>query len=362
MNFECKLGPYKFNSNSAFTRQFMGAYAAGMQRLAENPARNEGIAVMNASHENFYHGSFPIKIFEGIQPSRHQTLIDKCKLEAREGMVNLRMPKFERTKEEGRFEKHYNYLRGMRPAGDAKKDYVAIDKPYCDSYPSPKVSPFMAADPKESFMSGELDKIKYDLYFNLFPYTPFHFLLVPDKDARHNQFLDVNFLKMAWEFMKTANDPNLRIAFNSLGAHASINHLHFQCFYVTDAWAPPIEAERSELWPLKHAISLPASGKKMVENAYELIECIHDKARHTDNKYSIAYNLYIKPDGMIILPRAHQLTYVDYLNGAGSFSTGPAWIEVLGTIIIPDEAKFNSTKDNDIMALYDKISLAKPPF
>lgn len=41
---------------------------------------------------------------------------------------------------------------------------------------------------------------------------------------------------------------SMRLGYNSLGAHASLNHLHFQGFFIDteDNWQPPLEEELKE--------------------------------------------------------------------------------------------------------------------
>jgi GDP-L-galactose phosphorylase len=51
---------------------------------------------------------------------------------------------------------------------------------------------------------------------------------VPRALSRLNQQVDVESLQLALQFAHEANNPYFRLAFNSLGAYGTVNHLHFQ--------------------------------------------------------------------------------------------------------------------------------------
>ena len=53
-------------------------------------------------------------------------------------------------------------------------------------------------------------------------------LLVPRVLSKLSQQVDVASLQLALQFAHEANNPFFRLAFNSLGAYGTVNHLHFQ--------------------------------------------------------------------------------------------------------------------------------------
>lgn len=53
-------------------------------------------------------------------------------------------------------------------------------------------------------------------------------LLVPRALSRLNQQVDTESLQLALQFAHEAANPYFRLAFNSLGAYGTVNHLHFQ--------------------------------------------------------------------------------------------------------------------------------------
>ena len=66
------------------------------------------------------------------------------------------------------------------------------------------------------------------MFINVSPIEYGHVLLVPRALSKLNQQVDVPSLRLALQFAHEANNPYFRLAFNSLGAYGTVNHLHFQ--------------------------------------------------------------------------------------------------------------------------------------
>ncbi len=66
------------------------------------------------------------------------------------------------------------------------------------------------------------------VFINVSPIEYGHVLLVPRALSKLNQQVDVESLQLALQFAHEANNPYFRLAFNSLGAYGTVNHLHFQ--------------------------------------------------------------------------------------------------------------------------------------
>jgi GDP-L-galactose phosphorylase len=69
---------------------------------------------------------------------------------------------------------------------------------------------------------------------------------------------------LALQFAREANNPYFRVGYNSLGAYATVNHLHFQAYYL----AAPMPLERAPTSPLTciksggiHAASNPRTAR-----------------------------------------------------------------------------------------------------
>ena len=66
------------------------------------------------------------------------------------------------------------------------------------------------------------------VFINVSPIEYGHVLLVPRVLSKLSQQVDVASLQLALQFAHEANNPFFRLAFNSLGAYGTVNHLHFQ--------------------------------------------------------------------------------------------------------------------------------------
>ncbi len=66
------------------------------------------------------------------------------------------------------------------------------------------------------------------VFINVSPIEYGHVLLVPRALDRLNQLVQPDTLKLALQFAHEAANPYFRLAFNSLGAYGTVNHLHFQ--------------------------------------------------------------------------------------------------------------------------------------
>lgn len=81
---------------------------------------------------------------------------------------------------------------------------------------------------------------------NVSPIEYGHVLLVPKIVHRIPQRIDVDSLHLAINMAVEAQNPFFRLGYNSLGAFATINHLHFQAYYL----AVPFPVERAPSKPL----------------------------------------------------------------------------------------------------------------
>ncbi|BDA41606.1 GDP-D-glucose phosphorylase 1 [Coccomyxa sp. Obi] len=79
------------------------------------------------------------------------------------------------------------------------------------------------------------------VFINVSPIEYGHVLLVPRALDCLNQLVDPSTLKLALQFAHEAANPYFRLAFNSLGAYGTVNHLHFQAYYM----AAPFAVERA---------------------------------------------------------------------------------------------------------------------
>ena len=81
---------------------------------------------------------------------------------------------------------------------------------------------------------------------NVSPIEYGHCLLCPRALDGLNQLVAPDTMLTALKFAREADNPFFRLGFNSLGAYGTINHLHFQAYYL----AAPFPCERAPTVPL----------------------------------------------------------------------------------------------------------------
>ena len=81
---------------------------------------------------------------------------------------------------------------------------------------------------------------------NVSPIEYGHVLLVPHALSCLPQQLRPDLLLLALHLAREADNPYFRVGYNSMGAYATINHLHFQAYYLT----APFPIERAPTAPL----------------------------------------------------------------------------------------------------------------
>jgi len=99
---------------------------------------------------------------------------------------------------------------------------------------------------------------------NVSPIEYGHILLVPRVLDNLNQLVGPDTLLLALRYAREVDNPYFRMGFNSLGAYATINHLHFQGYYL----AAPMPLERAPTVPLPAKTSKygPLFGRRSSRN------------------------------------------------------------------------------------------------
>jgi hypothetical protein len=264
----------------------------------------------------------------------------------------------------GEFQLQYNPIRGYRPRRMARKKSVPLYVPF-----DPEGFHYaLKCCDDEVFLKTTVSGLKVYLLFNRYPFAPYHFLWIPDRFGQHSQFLDPAkdglILREACAYvMEDGKDSSVRLCYNSLGAHASVNHLHFQGFLITEQWQPPFEKCIENHIKLHGGASGPIdcyfkgalwlSKNDSVEQLQSFIKEMNACKR--------PYCLYITPEGIACFPRRAQ-DYDPYfkLLEQSPFTTGFAFFEMLGEIICTNKEVLTFEKsqiERSIVELYDALSV-----
>jgi hypothetical protein len=154
-----------------------------------------------------------------------------------------------------------------------------------------------------------------------------HGLVVPEREACLPQFLTREWHEYAWELVAELAGalPGFGLGYNSYGAYASVNHLHFQCF-VRERPLPLADPR----WRHNGGLEpYPAHCRVFTEaaNAWVYLDRLH--------RAEVPYNLVYLPDRLYCLPRARQGDYAH-----APWAGGHAWYELAGGVVTFRRADF----------------------
>jgi diadenosine tetraphosphate (Ap4A) HIT family hydrolase len=225
----------------------------------------------------------------------------------------------------GSWEVQFNPLRALRPARMSTARVEGIMRPF-DASSFHFNKPFLA---KEVLWQGELAGKPARLLYNKFPFAPLHGLLVPVPELQRPQFLSPELHGWAWEVAKQAGVaiPGFGIAYNSYGAYASVNHLHFQTF----AREQPLPLQCLDL----SAYPLAAQRFDDPQSAWFQLDALHQQGT--------PYNLIYDVGGVIVIARARQGDVP-----LQTWSPGFAWSEMAGAFSVGSREEYDGLSEAEI--------------
>jgi hypothetical protein len=230
------------------------------------------------------------------------------------------------TAAKGRWEIIVNPIRRLRPARASSTTFDTLLQPFAqDKFHFNK--PFLQP---EILWEGRWQATRIRVLYNKFPFVPYHSILVPAPDQQLPQYLSADYHGLIWRLIELEQSalPGFAAGYNSLGACASVNHLHFQGFM------------REALLPVEHDCWQHNGGDEpypmqchafdSVTECWQLIDHCH--------KTNQPYNLLYRPGRCYVLPRVPQgnNAVLPRVRGAG-------WIEQCGV--------FNVTSRDELDAV-----------
>ncbi|MFC1517835.1 hypothetical protein ACFL5G_04685 [Candidatus Margulisiibacteriota bacterium] len=252
----------------------------------------------------------------------------------------------------GNFFVEFNPLRALRPSRMSSKK-VARNNDY-----TPILQPFAKDDFNfaKSFIDAEvfleIKKPNISLAFNKYPYAKSHALCIIDrKKGEHPQLLTPYILEQVDYIQKLY--PKAVLAWNSKGAHASVNHAHIHLIASNEdlpIMKLPIEKKvENEAkggivdWPINNRVF---EGKDRFSNLKKYIyRNIHTEEGMFINK-PVYYNLIFAGKKIFLFMIRDQQEFgmdVDKVIG-----TGIAWLEEGGKITTIDKDQYESVTAKDI--------------
>lgn len=204
--------------------------------------------------------------------------------------------------------------------------------------------PFMDA---ERYWGGVVEGMELNLFYNKFPFVDGHLLLVPSREAHWPQFHRQEMHHQLWRLCQALGHWQARagIAYNSIGAYASVNHLHYQ-MYVRDSQLPIESGQwRHNGGPVDYPLACSVYDEPL--QAWAAIDKLHAANQ--------AYNLLYVPGKLYVIPRRRQGEYA-----TAAWSPGFAWYEVCGGFVVEDKQAFTQLQAADITAALSQLAPSPP--
>jgi hypothetical protein len=209
----------------------------------------------------------------------------------------------------------FNPIRALRPPRISGLKFESLLRPF-DAAGFHFNKPFLA---REIFWEGDLAGKPARLLYNKFPFARLHGLLVPEPLRQAPQYLTPELHGWAWDVCAKTGVPGLCLGYNSYGAGASVNHLHFQSF--VQASPLPVQDARlahnggSEPYPL------PCQRFTDAETAWFELDRLH--------QHNTPYNLIYSKNCLHLVARVPQDS--GKLNAQ---SRAYGWSEMAGAITL----------------------------
>lgn len=210
----------------------------------------------------------------------------------------------------------FNHLRSFRPRRISQASAWAISQPYNENQFNFN-KPFLK---KECFWKGELLGRQVDLFYNKYPFADLHGLLVIDKEKCLPQFLTKTYHQYMFSLLNQLADQFKGVGFgyNSLGAYASVNHLHFQMF--VEPQGLPVCHECWQHNGGDKAYPLACYVFSDADSGWAFIDQLQQNKQ--------AYNLLYANRRVYVVPRQAQGEVE-----VPSWSSGFTWYEVMGGML-----------------------------
>jgi hypothetical protein len=240
----------------------------------------------------------------------------------------------------GPWELQFNPLRAFRPARHSNAAISGIRAPF-DAGRFHFDKPFLR---QEILWEGRLLGRDATLFYNKFPFADYHGLLVPDLGKHRPQFLEAADFAFLWDLAQeqAARMPGFGLGYNSYGAHASVNHLHFQTYLREE----PLPIEDAH-WAHNGGADPYPSRCLRFESRQEADEFIVELHRQ-----AISYNLILSAGRLYCLPRRKQgeVACAPWLNAL-------AWYEMAGGFPLASEVDFERLSPEEIAAQLAAVDL-----
>lgn len=244
------------------------------------------------------------------------------------------------SRKQGPWQIAFNPLRALRPQRASKERFQGLRRIFDeDGFHFDK--PFLAA---EILGEDSVDDQLLRVLYHKFPFVAYHLLILLDPAGHHPQFMTEWAHRLVWTLVARVASaiPGFGVAFNSLGASASVNHLHVHGFIQQRPYAIEHSAWRHNGGQRPYPVRC-----YRVDSASECWSRI--EALHRDDQ---PYNLLFRTSACYVIPRPPQgeSQLPAWLPDAG-------WYELCGGFNLVDHHAFVTLAEDDIVAALQQLRL-----
>jgi len=215
----------------------------------------------------------------------------------------------------GAWDVMFNPIRALRPPRISGQKFKALLHPF-DPAGFHFNKPFLG---KEILWESQLAGKPARLLYNKFPFARLHGLLVPEPLRELPQYLTPELHGWAWHLCAHADMRGLCLGYNSHGAGASVNHLHFQSFVQKDPL--PVQDPRFSHNGGQESYPLPCRRFTEPADAWLEIDRLHEQ--------NIPYNLIYSKNCLHLVARVPQDS-----DKLAARCRGYGWSEVAGAVTL----------------------------
>ncbi len=219
------------------------------------------------------------------------------------------------TRHAGPWQVTFNPLRALRPPRISGQRFDGLLRAF-DPAGFHFNKPFLT---REVLWEGELEGKATRLLYNKFPFARLHGLVVPEPSHELPQHLTPELHGWAWDVRAQSGVSGLCLGYNSAGAGASVNHLHFQSFLLSERL--PVQDPRFAHNGGTEPYPLPCRRINDPRAAWVEIDRLHQAG--------VPYNLVYTSDGLYLIPRVPQDSA--HLDTA---SRSYGWSEMAGAVTL----------------------------
>jgi len=222
----------------------------------------------------------------------------------------------------GDWEVLFNPIRALRPPRMSGLTFDSLLRPF-DPADFHFNKAFLA---KEILWQGELAGKPARLLYNKFPFARLHGLLVPEPARELPQYLSPELHDWAWTLCSQTDVPGFCLGYNSQGAGASVNHLHFQSFVQTQ----PLPVQAAHFVHNGGARPYPLACQRYTDAtaAWFQLDQLH--------QHNTPYNLIYSRGCLHLVPRVPQDS-----SKLKAPSRGYGWSEMAGVVTLFSREAFD---------------------